>query len=639
VGNELVVVLRANVLLQSDLHLARAELAALSGVGAEAVHDLTHADFARLLPEAVKNRSLLTRQQDPVALRVCAPRADAAERIVLRSAFGQEVFAPAEATMPSALSLRDPAGTQMGICLHTLLEVSDSLLKDIAVAAEPDRAIDEVVRYLLCGAPTSSRAITRRIDAALTRRNTLHLAHNLHVYKAKFFPRFVGALLNMYAPEKGGLLAEPFSGSGTALFEASTRGISSVGFDLDPISALISANKITPLLADASGLKAAVRDVLLSLDMQKLRPAESEPVRLPEEIRRRLTKRSLIDGVDWVAEIEEDATAVRDAIDTLPSDMRGVFDTLLSDALTKKVRYRFVGVGNGRYTFALTQERVVVRFRKKALELTAMAAVLDWVDRCVVTLGASAASVADARRLPLGDAQADVVVTSPPYLPASSGREHYALARAIPLSVLSVASPEELDALLAHALGSVPSCGCPPDPIMHAPLVHRKGCVLFGQDDEPLPDLPQHAIELLEFLRRDPQRRLKFKPTLDYLVALQDVLIDGMRILKPGGVYVLVLPRESIFYDSKTKEHLFVCRTAEMITDLASNLGFEHETTVDVELLKLGTPNARPRSSDAYFESAVVLRTPTPGAAHEGMGLDLGTVAASAWSEDLAMVE
>lgn len=607
---ELVVVLRGNLALQSDVALARAELAALAGEDVEAVGDVSSAELDGRGIDSIVGRKVVRRRQGPVALVLSNVSSEACSRILLRSAFGQEIVAYGAANLPRALAVRRADDGETGFCLHALLELSDALLKDVQAAPDANRFMRALAEYLVTGAASDYELRTRRIDEALGRRNTLHLAHNLHVYKAKFFPRFVGALLNIYGPPDGGVLVEPFAGSGTALFEAATRGLDSVGFDLDPISALISSNKVTPLMIGPRLLHDAVRDVVQAIDMARMSPAAPEVVHLPDEIRRRLEKRAEVDGVDWVAEIEEDAAIVRAAIEGAPQELRGVFNTLLSDALTKKVRYRFVGVGNGRYTFAVTKERVATRFRKKVSELPAMAAVLSWVDTNVVPLGAASASVGDARHLPLDPGSADLVITSPPYLPASSGREHYALARAIPLSVLRVASTEQLDALVTRALGSVPGCDCPPDPIMHAPLVHVEDCPLAQSDRAALPALPEHATELLEFLRRDPHRRLKFKPTLDYLLALKDVLSDGLRLLKPGGVYVMVLPRESIFYESESKDHLFVCRTADMVRDLALTAGFEYEGTQEVQLLKLGTPNARPRSSDAYFESAIVLRAP-----------------------------
>jgi tRNA G10 N-methylase Trm11 len=72
---------------------------------------------------------------------------------------------------------------------------------------------------------------------------TGHLFHGLHVYKAKFFPRMVRTLLNLYAPSPSARVLDPFAGSGTALTEASVMGLPSAGVDIDPLSVLIAQAK------------------------------------------------------------------------------------------------------------------------------------------------------------------------------------------------------------------------------------------------------------------------------------------------------------------------------------------------------------------------------------------------------------
>jgi DNA modification methylase len=46
---------------------------------------------------------------------------------------------------------------------------------------------------------------------------------------------------------EGSALLDPFTGSGTAQVEASVRGISSVGIDIDPLACLVTKAKVTPL--------------------------------------------------------------------------------------------------------------------------------------------------------------------------------------------------------------------------------------------------------------------------------------------------------------------------------------------------------------------------------------------------------
>jgi tRNA G10 N-methylase Trm11 len=613
VVQRIVVVLRNNIELRTDLDLAAREATALAGVPAKPIADVESA-VAECI--GIRQESVSAVLGRPLKLRLDAPRGlllhdvddSGFDRLVRRSAFAQEIFVAQSAPVaPSTLSAACGDGS-VGFALHAFLETLDGLLPWLRKQRDHAAAISAVRDHLLGGElPPGLSGVA--VEKALTRRGTLHLAHDLHVYKAKFFPRLVGALLNIYGPAAGGVLVEPFAGSGTALFEAALRGIRSFGFDIDPISAMISAAKVEPLRAPPEQLEHLAASVLGAIDVDQMRN-EVAPLRLPDDIRRRLLAKDAREGTRYVAEIESDAGRIKAAIEQYEGAERLLLNTLFSDALTKKVRYRFVGVGNGRYTFAVTKEPVLTRFRKKVLDLGLIAAVLRWVESNVAELAPSAASIGDARALPLADASVDIVLTSPPYLPASSGREHYALARAIPLAWIQAGNAAELEALDRRALGAVPQCDCPPDPILHAPLDHLDTCELATPAAVDQQQFPAHAVDLLQFLARDPQRRLKHRPTLQYLDAIDQSLRECLRVLKPTGRLLMVLPRESIFYESQTRETLFVCRTAELVAQIGASVGYEVEDAVDMELLKRGTPNARPRALDAYFERVIVLRAP-----------------------------
>jgi hypothetical protein len=618
VGRIILVVLRANTVLDSDVDLAEREVTALSGGKVTRLQELDDlAPMCLSVPDAdgldgLFGRPVPLRRRGIRALEVRDASPNAFDRLVRRSAYGQEILTSSSVdTAPAALS-RPMGEGQVAIALPAVLETVGSLIPWLRTRSDRDLAIGSVVDYLLTGA-VRDRVGTRKIDTALTKRVTLHLAHDLHVYKAKFFPRFVGALLNIYAPSAGGTLLEPFSGSGTALFEAAIRGVDSVGFDLDPISAMISAAKVEPLARNPEELDRLAADVLSRIAAANFE--EPAKARIPEEIRRRLVAKDAREGTAYVDEIETDAGRIRDAISDYDGPDRLLLNTLLSDALTKKVRYRFVGVGNGRYTFAVTKEPVLRRFSTKLAELAAIAAVLRWVSINVQPLGHASASVGDATDLPFPDEGADLIITSPPYLPASSGREHYALARAIPLALVDVATKAQLDALNEQALGGVAGCDCPPDPILHAALEHQPGCPLAAPISVDIDGLTAHGQDLLSFLERDPVRRLKHRPTAEYLASLRVVLDQCIRKLRPGARLLIVVPRETVFYESGSRETLFMCRAGDLTAGLAEAAGFEVEDSVDMELLKLGTPNARPRGLDAYYERCVVLRKPAAAVA------------------------
>ena len=70
--------------------------------------------------------------------------------------------------------------------------------------------------------------------------------HSIHPYPARFVPQVPRHLIQLFHPVCGGLVLDPFCGSGTTLVEARAQGIESFGIDVNPIAALISQVKTSP---------------------------------------------------------------------------------------------------------------------------------------------------------------------------------------------------------------------------------------------------------------------------------------------------------------------------------------------------------------------------------------------------------
>ena len=72
--------------------------------------------------------------------------------------------------------------------------------------------------------------------------------HGFHKYPAKFIPQIPSWAIKRYlGDDKGKLVIDPFSGSGTTLVESSISGNNSIGIDIDPLSVMIAKVKTTPL--------------------------------------------------------------------------------------------------------------------------------------------------------------------------------------------------------------------------------------------------------------------------------------------------------------------------------------------------------------------------------------------------------
>ena len=77
--------------------------------------------------------------------------------------------------------------------------------------------------------------------------------HRLHPYKGKFIPQLVEYFIDEHTDEhkrevyfnKGGILLDPFCGSGTTLVQANELGINAIGIDVSDFNTLISNVKVS----------------------------------------------------------------------------------------------------------------------------------------------------------------------------------------------------------------------------------------------------------------------------------------------------------------------------------------------------------------------------------------------------------
>ena len=105
-------------------------------------------------------------------------------------------------------------------------------------------------------APDAALKSPRDDEAALSRLENIewdfasaktgYLTHGLHPYPAKFIPQIPNALIQELS-SVGETIADIFCGSGTTLLEALQLKRNAVGIDANPLAALISRAKTTPL--------------------------------------------------------------------------------------------------------------------------------------------------------------------------------------------------------------------------------------------------------------------------------------------------------------------------------------------------------------------------------------------------------
>jgi len=95
---------------------------------------------------------------------------------------------------------------------------------------------------------TKTDLIERLRKAVQAKENISGLTHNFYRYPARFSPKFVREVIELFS-KPGDVILDPFVGGGTTLVEALSSNRHSIGFDVSPIASFVSQAK-TSLLSD-----------------------------------------------------------------------------------------------------------------------------------------------------------------------------------------------------------------------------------------------------------------------------------------------------------------------------------------------------------------------------------------------------
>jgi hypothetical protein len=618
------VTLRHNINLNSDVDLARREFTSLTTsqtiTEIKDWKDVAGTPLDLLPVTIIKRIKEGIRTSSPIGFSAAVPLNRISD-LVYRSAFIQDVIVQTSEPdldfgIHPILLQRHGLWVYIMVPVNALCEYVSQLLDK--PTADLKRRFDCLLDYLLRGDKCALTPLLR--SAYLSKKTTLSLTHDLHIYKAKFFPRMVRALLNVFGNDgKSGLVVDPFSGSGTTLLEASSLGYESLGIDVDPISALISGCKVSPFTTRRVSTRSLLSEIakeLEDLDTELPLFGQTDSNRehlglLSEELRGKLERRDRRDKTSFLPEIEHDLQILQSVHSKFRQKNPGILEVLLSDAITKKIRYRFVGIGNGRYTIEIVNQRIIDRFSKKVASALALCDAFEWLeDHCGITFGQSTAIRASATDFKVpSDGSIYICLTSPPYLPASSGREHYAASRTLALSLTGLGEVWEAEklAFVGAAISSKDA------PVAIGTLTPAGQSLLRYL----LSDAHRNDIQ------RDPMRfERKAKPTWHYLTDIENFLRELRGKMDVGGKCLLVVASQHTFYSHRREQEAkqagngvssieYVAYGNQLYGQIAERAGWEFIEEIKMELVKSTTSMARPRSSDEYYESILVLRPRT----------------------------
>lgn len=596
--SSVVIILRHNIRLDTDVDLAVREFDSLmdaTGTRLIDVYEVT----SLLPPIGTIDLILYTKNTSTVAVHYNHVSREQIANLAFRSAFAQEIFVIG--SQDFLVSVSDsmvlPNYLVNELCGQVLIVLPLYYLIETESVGETTQScsrnnLEQIGRTLLTAyAGVRMDGVIRMLRHA--KKTTLSLTHDLHIYKAKFFPRMIRALLNIFARECSTVI-DPFCGSGTALLEASLLGHRAYGIDIDPICQLISAAKVTPFL-DRDTVVGDVTEFHRRLMQAKSATASARRAGeegFPDVLHKKLLRRDIRDDTFLTEEVIEDVGALRLALQSYSEEMRTCLPQVLaSDAVTKKIRHRYVGVGNGRYTIEVVKIPIIERISDKVDRCRMIAETFDST-RSIIPwdLGKVSALRGDARHVSTWPAnRANVIITSPPYLPASSGREHYATSRGLAFHTLGI-SMEDI-------------------------ICHDSSECFANLDDGNLGSFPE-AMRLLGYLKSDanatdPQRdpmRYKHKawPTKRYIEDMLNFFTSAKSVLTNNGILLLVVASQHVFYSHRRNEIEHIVNCATLYRELAESCGLTMREEIRMELLKAANTRARPRAKDRYFESVLV---------------------------------
>lgn len=550
--------LRSNIILEGDIQLAFREVNHLFETTVVIkCNDIT------TFPDFVTKTQIYSNVRHGNIIGFIAEKPKVhTDKLVLYLSFIQEIWSQDSSFQGKLYAAKVGAA----YCAVPMMAMSEYLS---CVSHITNTTICEIV-YSLAGIIEAPKSLAKVLNRANT--SSPHV-HSFHKYKAKFFPRFVRSLIvsNLDLSKDNYTICDPFVGSGTTLVECSLWGFKSIGYDIDSLSCFISETKTRALNIGGNDLTGIIPIAYA------IKPETKYS--FPEDIQKKFRRWNKLDEMYTY---EEDISRELDLINDETGFYKILHQIALSDALTRKFTIRMMGTGSGRFALEIGKTSLQTLLKGNLKTSIHSLDVICKLKSCYdLDIKQSVVLHGDATRRNCEDGFCDIIVTSPPYLPASSGREDYLVGKMISLKALGLYNDKEL--IMTNSIGS---------------MVCQNGVTLDG--------LPKSVSDLYNWLVNDELRCIKAAPIVSYYHSLKKSLLEDKRTIKDDGTIIYIIGKESIFYSNTTKEILYKVECDSIFKEIAESIGLKIKETIDIELDKKNNV-ARPRSSDKYFETAIVM--------------------------------
>ena len=553
--------LRNNIALESDLQLAERELKNLF----RTVEAIKKEDTTNSIPHEIINS--FCREGETIGYIVDGNKIDFKKTLILLS-FIQEVWLNKIDAAEAKGILHSEYGDY--ICVVPMMAMAEFLSQ--SEDANEDKAKEIVYTLAKCNNSDVPASLVKTVKRSLS--STPHI-HSFHAYKAKFFPRFVRSLIvaNLNLQKEQITICDPFVGSGTTLVEAGLLGMDSVGIDIDPLSCFISTTK-------ANALSYNPQDDEVFGFFDSITPNKQHHYKFPQQISAKFDRWGTTDERD---NYESEISKELDAVEQERGFHKELRKIAISDALTRKFNVRMMGTGSGRFALDIGKKSLSsiisadIKNEYKALKVIATLKSLYGLE-----IKMPKVHNGDATQRPIDDSSVDIIVTSPPYIPASSGREDYLVGKLTSLTALDMMN-NDMNYYLKKSVGSMDS------------------------EEEDMTELPKEVKDLVSWLLTDELRKVKAKPIISYYNSIRKSLIEDKRCIKDDGTIIYVIGKETIFYSMSTREILYKVECDSIFRKIAESVGLKIVDSIDIELDKKNL-NARPRSTDKYYECAIIMK-------------------------------
>lgn len=340
-------------------------------------------------------------------------------------------------------------------------------------------------------------------------------------YYAGYTTEFVEDLLDFVSVNSDTVVLDPWNGSGTTTTIASKHGCLAIGFDINPVSTLVSNARLVRA-ADAMHSQGLAMEILKIARKVKCSEFEKDP--LDVWLSKKLRKRFRAIETTIVS-----LMATREGFEVRPiTGECPPFASFLLLCLIRTAR-SFIHTINSNPTWMIPAEKVgdgkIEDFDSMFLGLVSQSA-LDLNSEFQTHLKIPPRSysiIADCRNMPLKDSSIDLIIGSPPYCT----RIDYFKATAFELAALGISENSEIfEDLRRKAIGTN---------------------LIRANDSES--DLPVSVNRVLRKISQHPSRASKSYYLKGYRQYFEDInksIKEMGRVLKPDGLGILVV--QSSYY-------------------------------------------------------------------------------------------